>query len=159
MAWKWDATPEEKEKYRELMREKAEKEMFCPFDECESHGKICDGNIVFVRKYGKGKTQNLFKCKTCGRTFSERQGTPFFGFILGEEKILRSVMCLVEGNGIRSTGRINDIDKDTVTRIDKAFGEHQKAVYGHFMHDYHMEESQFDELWSFVKEKKRTSRD
>lgn len=62
-------------------------------------------------------------------------------------------MCLVEGNGIRTTTRIMNVDKDTVTRILKAFGEHMKAVYEYFMHDYHMEECQFDELWTFIRKK------
>jgi len=94
MVWKWNATPEEKELYRELMGRKADK-LSCPHEDCEHHGEIGKGNIVFVRKYGKGETQNLFKCKTCGKTFSERRGTPFFGFILNEEKILETIMCLV----------------------------------------------------------------
>jgi len=150
--WKWNATHEEKEDYRELMRKKVE-ELSCPHEECEDYGEKGKGNIVFVRKYGAGETQNLFKCKTCGKTFSDRKGTPLFGFILNEEKILDIIMCLVEGNGIRKTARIQRVDKDTVTRILKAFGEHMKAVYEYFMHDYHMEECQFDELWTFIRKK------
>ncbi|CEG14044.1 hypothetical protein MSIBF_A960002 [groundwater metagenome] len=112
--WKWNATHEEKEDYRELMRKKVE-ELSCPHEECEDYGENGKGNIVFVRKYGAGETQNLFKCKTCGKTFSDRKGTPLFGFILNEEKILDIIMCLVEGNGIRKTARIKRVDKDTVT--------------------------------------------
>jgi len=150
--WKWNATHEEKEDYRELMRKKVE-ELSCSHEECEDYGENGKGNIVFVRKYGAGETQNLFKCKTCNKTFSWRKGTPLFGFILNEEKILNVIMCLVEGNGIRTTTRIMNVDKETVTRILKAFGEHMKAVYEYFMHDYHMEECQFDELWTFIRKK------
>jgi len=30
-----------------------------------------------------------------------------------------------------------------------------KAIFDHFMHDYHMEECQFDELWTFVMKKEK----
>ena len=75
--------------------------------------------------------------------------------MLEEDKILEVIMCLVEGNGIRTTARIKGVDKDTVTRILNAFGKHTKAVCDHFMHDYHMEECQFDELWTFVRKKEK----
>jgi len=90
------------------MRKNAE-ELSCPHEKCEDHGKTGKGNVVFVRKYGKGETQNLFKCKTCGRTFSERRGTPFFGSILDEEKISDVIMCLVEGNGVRTEKYRNNL--------------------------------------------------
>lgn len=134
------------------------KELFCPHEYCGQYGKIGEGNIVFVRQYGKGESQNLFKCHSCERTFSERRGTPLFGMRLAEEKIFLVLRCLVEGNGIRATGRIADVDKDTVVEIVKRFGRHMKAIHDYMMQDYHLEECQLDELWSFVKKTEESDR-
>jgi len=150
----WDANPQEKEEYREQMRERAEK-IFCPNESCKDYCKKGEGNIIFVWKYGKGDTQNLFKCITCSTKFSERKGTPFYGFNLEEEKILQVLKCLVEGNGIRATARITSVAKNTVTKIARKFGAHMKEVHDYFVKGYHLEECQLDELWTFIKKKKR----
>ncbi|MDH7517869.1 MAG: hypothetical protein QHH19_05955, partial [Candidatus Thermoplasmatota archaeon] len=62
---------------RKQLKERA-KTLFCPFEKCKNYHKSGKGNIVFIRKYGDDEHMNLFQCKTCGRTFSERRGTPLF---------------------------------------------------------------------------------
>lgn len=151
---RWDVSKKEKEEYKEKMKERAKK-LFCPKEACKNYSKKGKGNIIFVWKYGKGDTQNLFKCTTCGTKFSERRGTPLYDFKLEEEKILQVLRCLVEGNGIRATARIVGVDKDTVSKIVRKFGTHMKAIHNYFIRDYHLEECQLDELWSFIKKKKR----
>ncbi len=100
MGWKTD-----KEQYKQNMGRRA-LSLCCPFEDCKDHERSGKGNIVFIRKYGEGNTQNLFKCKTCGRTFSERRGTPLFNCKLSEEKVYQIVKCITEGNGVRATARI-----------------------------------------------------
>lgn len=150
----WEASRKEKEEYKEWMKERAKK-LFCPNEDCRDYSKKGKGNIIFVWKYGKGDTQNLFNCITCRTKFSERRETPFYDFKLEEEKILQVLRCLVEGNGVRATARIVGVDKDTVTRIVRKFGAHMKAIHDYFVKDYHLEECQLDELWSFIKKKKK----
>ncbi len=74
------------EEYREQMKAKAAT-LYCPYDDCEHHTQTGTSNIIFIRKYGKGATQNLFKCDKCKRTFSERRGTALFECHLPEEKM------------------------------------------------------------------------
>jgi transposase-like protein len=108
--------------------------LYCPFEDCSDHEEIGKGNIVFVRKYGKGDTQNLFKCRTCGRTFSERRGTPLFNCKLEEEKVYQIVKCLAEGKGVRATARIVDVNKDTVGSVLERFGEENiERVMGYLL--------------------------
>ena len=90
------------EPYQEMMKLRATT-LFCPYEECTDHKIKEKGNIIFIRKYGSGETQNLFKCATCRRTFSERRGTPLFECHLPEEKVYQILKCLSEGNGIRAT--------------------------------------------------------
>jgi IS1 family transposase len=62
-------------------------------------------------------------------------------------------MSLAEGCGIRTTGRILDVDKDTVQRCALQAGEQCQFVESVLMHHLHLQECQFDEMWSFVYKK------
>jgi hypothetical protein len=48
------------EEYRKQMKIKAST-LLCPFDDCENHILTGLDNIIFIRKYEKETTQNLFK--------------------------------------------------------------------------------------------------
>jgi transposase-like protein len=81
-----------------------------------------------------------------------------FNLKASEETFYDVIACLAEGNGIRATGRIKKVDKDTVaTWLDKA-SWHVEAVSRYLMVNLHFEEVQLDEFWSFVKKKKHTAR-
>ncbi len=131
---------------------------FCPYADCSNHGNVGpDNQIIGAGCYGKQKTQ-LLKCKVCDRTFSERRGTPLFNMKASEETFYDVIACLAEGSGIRATGRIKKVDKDTVAAwLDKA-SQHAEAVSRYLMVNLHFEEAQLDEFWSFVKNKKHTAR-
>jgi len=143
-----------REEHREQMKAKAST-LLCPFDDCENHTHSGKGNIIFIRKYGNGATQNLFKCMKCKRTFSERRGTALFRCCLPEDKIHEVTGCLAEGNSIRGTARIVDINKNTVYSLVKRLGSHMGKVTENQMQDCHMEECQLDELWGFIFKKRK----
>lgn len=145
---------DEKIAYKKVMDEKA-KNLACPNEKCEKYGKIGEENIVFRNKYGKQPSQNLFRCKCCDKTFSERKGTPFFGFHLPEEKILLIIKCLIEGNGTRATARICGVHRDTVTKIIRRFGTHSEQISQLFLQNYPLKECQLDEMWTFIKKNKK----
>jgi len=130
-------------------------EIFCPNESCKDYGKKGQGNIVCYEIYGKNKTK-LLRCRTCKTRFSERRNTVFFGFHTDEDTIATVVRCLAEGNSIRATARIMSIDKDTVARVFERASSHCKRVLNSLLKDLHLEECQLDELWSFVKKKRRT---
>jgi len=117
----------DQEEYRARMKAQAAT-LLCPFNDCENHLQAGDGNIIFIRKYGKGATQNLFKCMKCKRTFSERRGTAIFGCCVPEDKINQVAKCVSEGNSIRGTARITGVNKNTVGSLVKRFGLHAKKV-------------------------------
>ena len=142
------------EPYHQMMMLRAST-LFCPYEDCADHKIKGKRNIIFIRKYGSGETQNLFKCTTCLRTFSERRGTPLFECHLPEEKVYLILKCLSEGNGIRATSRIVGVSKDTVSSIIIRVGDHIEGVAETLMTNYHLEECQVDELWGYIFKKKR----
>lgn len=131
MSWN-NIVDEDKERYKQRMRKRGAT-LYCPFEDCRGHENTGKGNIVFIRKYGKGGTQNLFKCRTCGRTFSERRGTPLFNCKLKEERVYQIVKCLAKGKGVRATARIVGVNKDTVGLVIERFGENIESVAGHLI--------------------------
>jgi len=66
-----------------------------------------------------------------------------------------AMRALAEGNSLRGTGRIVEVDKDTVCDwLDRA-GRHCRAVTTYLFDNLHITECQLDELWSFVRKKER----
>ena len=129
-------------------------EFFCPNKACPDFGKKGQSNIVCYEIYGPNNTK-LLCCRTCKTRFSERRNTVFFGLHTSEEVISKVVRCLAESNSIRATARIMDLDKDTVYRIFDRASTHCCKVLETLLVDLHLKECQFDELWSFVKKKKK----
>jgi hypothetical protein len=127
---------------------------FCPNQDCANYGQVGpDNQVIGAGHYGKQQGQ-LLKCKVCGQRFSTRRGTPLFDLKTDEQTFYDVIACLAEGNGIRATARIKNVDKDTVAAwLDRA-SQHIEAVSCYLMVNLHFEAVQLDEFWSFVQKKK-----
>lgn len=49
-------------------------QVFCPNLDCIARGKVGQGNIVI-----HGKQRQRYRCKSCGKTFSAKEGPMFEG--------------------------------------------------------------------------------
>ena len=70
----------------------------------------------------------LVYCRTCKRSFSERKGTVLEHARLPDEKALAILNHLREGCGTRATGRLIEVDKNTVTRYLAIAGAHAEKT-------------------------------
>jgi transposase-like protein len=70
--------------------------------------------MVKAGYYGRNNVQR-FKCQQCGKRFAEPQEKPLDSR-LPKEKVLLILHCLVEGNSIRTTARMADVEKRTVMK-------------------------------------------
>ena len=122
--------------------------LYCPNKCCSYYGKpFRQGKMV---KNGTCHGQIQVLCKGCGSSVSINYGTAYYGlesdFLIFET----AVRALAEGNSIRATGRILEIDKDTVCDwLDRA-ALHCRLVVLYLWSQLHVTECQLDELWSFV---------
>ena len=82
----------------------------------------CSIDCVKAGKYGRKRVQR-YLCKQCGKRYSEPQDKPLGDVRLPDEKVLLILHCLVEGNSVRGTARLCDVEKRTVLTILKAAGE------------------------------------
>ena len=132
------------------------KNRFCNNENCKLYGLRNQNNIVKAGKYvtSKGESRQMLKCNICNTRFSETKNTIFFRSHYTQGTIRNIISCAVEGNGVRSTGRILNLSKDGVNKVIIKAGEHAHMVLADLLHSLHLEECQLDELWSFVQKKK-----
>jgi transposase-like protein len=68
-------------------------------------------------------------CRSCQARFSERKGTVLEQSRLPDEKVLDVLGHIREGCGTRATGRLVDVDKNTVTRYIALAGGHAAVLH------------------------------
>ena len=100
----------------------------CLNPDCPAYGQRDAGNLTACARYGQRQTRLLY-CRRCKYRFSERKGTPLFGSRLPEAKTLDVLAHLADGCGVRQTGRLTGVDKDTVARYAARAGSHARQLH------------------------------
>ena len=96
----------------------------CQNPDCTLYGERGAGNLSVCGHLGKHKQFRQLYCNGCRARFSERKGTPLYRCHLPEEKAYAVLEHLDEGCGIRPTGRLVGVHRDTVVRLARAAGTH-----------------------------------
>jgi len=96
--------------------------------DCPDYGQRGKGNLTVPMRYGANK-RRLLRCRTCKARFSERKGTPLFGAQLPEEKVVSLLDHIAEGVGVRKTGRLVGVNKNTVVRYCLLAGAHAQELH------------------------------
>jgi len=100
----------------------------CQNPHCADYGKRGHGNLTVPMRYGAHQ-RRLLRCRTCKTRFSERKGTPLFDSRLPEDKALSVLEHLAEGCGVRKTGRLVRVNKNTVVRYSLLAGGHAHQLH------------------------------
>src|SRR5262245_37182508 len=101
----------------------------CLKSDCPDHGKRGAGNLTVCHRYGPGKARRMLRCRACKARFSERKGTPLFGSHLPEAKAVAVMNHLAEGVGVRKTGRLVGVHRETVAAYARKAGGHAEAIH------------------------------
>ena len=122
--------------------------LYCPNRGCRYYGRpFLQGQLV---KNGSSHGQQQARCGACETPVSIRYGTAYLDLHADPAIFEMAVRALAEGNSIRATARIVQVDKDAVcTWLDRA-AQHCRLVMLYLWRDLHVIECQLDELWSFV---------
>ena len=129
--------------------------LYCPHSECALFGQVEACQLERHAYYGADR-KALYRCRSCGKTFSETRGTFFFGLQTPREKVLTALSMVAEQGGIRATGRAMGVDKDTIQSWVERAGDHVEEVSAYLTVNCQMDEAQVDALWTFVKKKRPT---
>lgn len=79
--------------------------------------------------YGANKDKRMLRCIECKARFSETKGTVYYRSHISADKVDSILQHIKEGVGIRKTGRLENVHKDTVTRYSKLAGKHAYKLH------------------------------
>ena len=100
----------------------------CQNPRCPDYGQRGKGNLTVPMRYGP-QQRRLLRCRTCKARFSERKGTPLFGAQLPEDKAVALLHHIAEEVGVRKTGRLCGVNKNTVVRYCLLAGDHAQQLH------------------------------
>ena len=135
------------------MRKARKLDVVCPNKNCRAHKKIGLRNIIRFGSQPNG-TQR-YRCTDCKRTFARTINTPFFRKHLDKKEIIRICKLLSEKTSFRAIARITNHHLDTIRAIASAIAEHCKKFNEYFVTELNLTPIEVDEMWSFVKKKKK----
>ena len=129
------------------------KSLYCPNRGCYYYGKPFQESQLVKNGTGHGYPQA--KCKACQSSVNLRYRTAYLGLKIDPVIFETAIRALAEGNSIRSTARIVQIDKDTACQWLNRAAQHCRIVMLYFWRGLHVTECQLDELWSFIHTKEQ----
>ncbi len=113
----------------EVRREADDLSAFCCQNpDCPDYGQRGQGNLTVPARYGP-QQRRVLRCRTCKARFSERKGTPLLGAQLPDDKVVAVLQHIAEGVGVRKTGRLVGVNKNTVVRYCLLAGEHAQQLH------------------------------
>jgi len=128
----WPKTPVE--------RLQAFRPSFCPWPECPEHRRK-EGRFEFQLKGSTpprrgGACSQRFRCKRCGRTFSERTFSVSY-FLKRPELLVPIAAGLVAGSAHRQIARTAGCSPSTVTRLSARIGRHSLLLMARALGELH----------------------
>lgn len=73
--------------------------------------------------------------------------------VLSDDRRLKVLAALVEGNSIRAASRMTDVHQDTIGRFALQMGEGSQRLHDRLVQDLPCSLIQVDEIWSYVQKK------
>ena len=122
--------------------------LYCPNPACWYYGYPFSRSRLVKNGTSHGQKQAI--CRECGASVSLRYGTAYHDLTADPGIFETAVRALAEGNSLRSTARIVEIDKDTACDWLHRAACHCRLVLLSLWQDLAVLECQLDELWSFV---------
>ena len=124
---------------------------FCPNEICSGYGKCQNERQQNIIKFGQTKAgRQRYRCKSCGKTFTETKGTIFYRRRTSEEEILDTLALIAEGNRISSLVRVKGHKEDTIIDWIREAGQHAEEIEAVLLSDYQLSRGQIDGLWAYV---------
>ena len=123
---------------------------FCPNPGCPDYEQIqkSGGNII---KFGHTRSgRQRYKCRRCGKTFTETRGTVFCRRRTDEKEILECPAMIAEGFRISGVGRVKGHKEDTVSAWIRDAAEHAEALEDILLSEFRISRGRIDGLRSYV---------
>jgi transposase-like protein/IS1 family transposase len=90
------------------------------------------------------------RCRSCKRTYTESHQRTLGTMYISQEKAVLALQLLLEGNSIRSTERITNLDRNTIMSLLVRAGINCQRLLDRTIVNIPVRDVEADELWSFV---------
>ena len=104
-------------------------ELCCQNSRCAKYGRRGGGNLSVCGWIDRKKTIRQLYCSACKARFSERKGTPLYNAKLPPDKVIAILDHVREGCGVRQTGRLVGVSKNTANRFVRLAGNHARKLH------------------------------
>jgi transposase-like protein/IS1 family transposase len=116
----------------------------------------CEACNVDCQRFGKHRNGlRRFRCPVCKRTFTEPHKRTLGTMYTSEEKAILAARLLLEGNSIRSTERITELDRTTIAKMLVIAGTRCEKLLADTIQNLQVRDVEADEIWGFVGMKER----
>src|ERR1022692_4071825 len=113
--------------------------------------KACEVNCQRFGKHRNGLRR--FRCPLCKKTYTEAHKPALEGSYIPQEKVVLALRLLIEGNSIRSTERITNLDRNTIMKLLVLAGEKCEQLMGRVIVNVPVKDVECDEIWGFIQKK------
>ena len=112
------------------------------------------------KRFGKHRNGlQRYRCRKCGKTFTEGYRTKFHVEQLLEEPMgLLAIQLLVEGTPIRAAERVSGLHRNTIIKLLIIAGERCEKVMNRYIRNVPVKDVQCDEIWGYVAKKEANKR-
>jgi transposase-like protein len=117
---------------------------FCHNCDCPARGMVGQGNIQL-----HSRAERRYKCTTCGRTFAQTRGTPFYRKRTAHDVITTVMTLLAHGCPPQAVVAAFGFDERTVAAWQQQAGQHCQRVHTHVVQQgqVDLQHVQADEMW------------
>ena len=110
-----------------------------------------------LRRNGHNSAGNQqYHCLHCNAYFVETRHTPLFRSRLDRSQVELLAKSSVEKTSIRGVSRLTNIDRGTISRYYRLFGEHATLLNEIHTADISSGECEMDEIWSYIYKKQKS---
>ncbi len=101
-------------------------EQFCHNEGCWAYARKGEGHVVV-----HSRCERRYRCKRCGRTFSETKGTALYRLHKPQELLFLVLTLLAHGSPVQAIVAAFGLDERTVARWQREAGAQCKRVHEH----------------------------
>jgi len=115
---------------------------------------ICESCNVDCQRFGKHRNGlRRFRCPNCKKTYTEAHRRVMDSMYIPQAKAVMALRLLLEGNSIRSTERITELDRNTLMSLLVKAGDRCHSLMTERIVSLPVWDVEADEIWGFVQKK------
>jgi transposase-like protein/IS1 family transposase len=115
---------------------------------------MCKDCGIDCQRFGKHRNGlRRFRCSQCRKTYTESHERTLGTMYIPQDRAVLALQLLVEGNSIRSTERITNLDRNTIMSLLIRAGHRCQRVMDRTIVHLTVRDVEADEIWGFVQKK------